>query len=212
MINSNISTLIEEIERLSSIQRIFKYGLFKTITMNVYKNLNYEVYNYFKLFLSELSDVINFYNSTSFKVNVNPVDIGESFNVAYSKSKSNEDFIKNYFYCLNDIVFEVVKTAIDEMYINNIKLTNVNSLMSFVNITSNSVHANMAITLLKKYINLISKKPTSFISIISSLKRVYIKTSNMNKIIRHLENKIVEYIKIKNSVDINKTITIAGTD
>jgi hypothetical protein len=193
-----VEELILELQHYSALERAFRYGPIKTLALALNRVLNHEVYFYFEKFLTKLDKAIDYSNSTSYKVNLNRIDIGELYNITkMSTATVSINFFHLYFTTLNKFILELVKPTIDFLFDNDIPLKNVNSINSLNNIKHPSKLITNMQEVLRSYQNILQNKPTSFMNIISDLKRMRLDSTMINTIVLDLEREIVLYIKSK---------------
>lgn len=204
MINENIISLIEEIEKFSTLERMFKYGPIKTLALALNRFFNHQVYLYFEKFLVTLDEAIEYSDNNGYPVNINRVDIGELYNISRIKSENPQQFLDIYFKSLNVFLKELAKSTINEMTDNDFDLKNVSSISNFTNLKYTSTLYAYTSTLLKDYLDLLKNKPTSWVSLLSDLKRVRVSSKFISTTIYDLEKEIVAYVKLKNSVTIHQ--------
>ena len=201
MILNNIKNLINEVESFSTLDRVFRYGPVKTFSLWIYRTLNAEVLEYFEPLLGKIDEAIDYYEKTDYKATkyINKVDLGEMVNV--SKLKDDADTalatLKNCFEALNGFISSLFKCYIDEMVDNDIKINNITTVSSLLAIKSNLKSKSILTDIIDIYTNMLSKKPTSAINILSDLKRVYINSKFISEISSDLDSQVTKYIAKK---------------
>lgn len=197
MIIREVNNLIYELEDFSTIERIFRYGPIRTLGLFIYRTLNYEVLEYYTPFLEKIDNAIEYFDSTDYKASkyINKVDLGEIFNKSKidEKSEDNMSILKNFFFGINSILSSLFKCYSDELVDNKIRLTNVTTVASLLSIKTNLESKKILVDILNLYINVLSKKPTSAINIISNLKRRYINSRFIDEVMSDLDKKVSIY-------------------
>lgn len=200
MILESVDLLLLEIKRYSTLEKVFRYGALKTLSLAINRGLNHEVVNHFNSFLSRMDRVILLFDKEGYKPNINRVELGELYNITRTTTKNSTEFLEAYFNVLTRYVFEIVKLAIDYLFNNEQNIRSVNSIQSFLHIKNNDKLIKETKELLVEFRELLLNKPTSFLNIISDLKRVRLYNENIQKIISGLEKNIVYYIRTKYAV------------
>lgn len=203
--------LQEELEKLGPFNRMYTYGPIKLIGLKISQFFNSEVYDHFERFLITLDDTIMLFNTeTNYRVNVNRSDLGEFFNVATTKSEKNpEQFFRVLMLTINQFMLSVFKSLIDEMYDKGFDIKTITSLQSLQNSKYASITMESTKVLIKEYLNLLSAKPTA-LSLFSYLKRFNITTSLIDDMTTDLNTKLVEYIRLKKSIQSNNTVNMVN--
>jgi hypothetical protein len=116
-----VLNLIQELQQLSTMDRVNAYGLFKTIRLALSRWINDDVVIYFDSYLEKLDKTILQFNKTEYKIFVNRTVLGELYNLTRLTSSSpnvtkNNTFFDQFFSILNEVTFEIVKAGIDEIY------------------------------------------------------------------------------------------------
>jgi len=116
-----VLNLIQELQQLSTMDRVNAYGLFKTIRLSLSRWINDDVVMYFDSYLEKLDKTILQFNKTEYKIFVNRTVLGELYNLTRLNSSSpnvtkNNTFFVQFFSILNEVTFEIVKAGIDEIY------------------------------------------------------------------------------------------------
>lgn len=200
MILNNINNLIEEVETFSTVQRIFRYNPLNTLYLWVYRAFNYEVIDFLQPLLEKIDNIISYFDSTDYKASkyINKIDLGELVNKSKLDSDSDKmSVLKNIFTNINQFIGSLFRCYIDELVDNKINIANVTSVSSLLSIKNNSESKQKLVDLIDDYTNLLSKKPTSAINIISELKRRYMNSKFINEISLDLDKQVTTYIATK---------------
>jgi hypothetical protein len=200
MILNNINNLIEEVESFNTAQRIFRYNPLNALYLWIYRAFNYEVIDFLQPLLEKIDDTISYFDSTDYKASkyINKVDLGELINKSKLDSDSDKmSVLKNIFTNINQFISSLFRCYIDELVDNKISISNVTSVSSLLSIKNNLDSKQKLVDLVDDYTNLLSKKPTSALNIISELKRRYMNSKFINEISLDLDKQVTSYIAAK---------------
>jgi hypothetical protein len=200
MILNNINNLIEEVESFGTIQRIFRYNPLNTLYLWIYRAFNYEVIDFLQPLLEKIDDIISYFDSTDYKASkyINKIDLGELINKSKLDSDSDKmSVLKNIFTNINQFISSLFRCYIDELVDNKISVSNVTSVSSLLSIKNNSDSKQKLVDLVDDYTNLLSKKPTSALNVISELKRRYMNSKFINEISLDLDKHVASYVATK---------------
>lgn len=201
--HDNVLILIEELKKIRTLGRIFvDYGPIDTLRLAISRLFNHDVNKYFENYLEVLDAAIVYYNTTTYRLNIDRYTLGELYNVTKLNSESwdGNDFFIKFFEGLNLIVLEIIKAGIDELVDNDISLENVNSLRGLTNLDYNSQHYTHLQNVITGYYITIANKPFNIINIFSYLKRFRLNTNFISSTVLQLETDVLDYIKLKYSV------------
>lgn len=199
--------LIEELEKLNTLSRIFRYGPLSIFILSIHRLIDRKLNNYIIDYLETVDVIIIDFQKIGYKINIQRYELGETFNRSYIERSNNSDIYENIFNFISSLIEQVIRVFVDYAHDNDIDLAYVNSTNSLRKLKSSNTLIINSMNVITTYPIFLSEIPNRFFSSIIHKHNVWVTTELTTTHINRIERYLFNYINTKFAVSKEKSFS-----